>query len=158
MSAPTVADRFVAKQIKKFPMLYQNRTQVLHYVLCLIGNGYEWTDRGTVKYREHSRLKSSALWDYDTYMAEAEASFADTPPLIKEILMEGDIKIGKALQKIVDKADMLALTPGKLNMNVYPQTADAMLMNMPDNIHPSWRAACEEIKAEVSQHGWKFPD
>ena len=159
MTKMTIADRFISKQIKKFPMLFHNRTQVLHYVLCLIGNGYEWTDRGTIAYKEtHRGLKSPAVWSYEAHLAEAEERYSSIPDVIKEILLDGEKKVGKALQALVDSADVLACSPGKMNMDFYPQSDYALLMNLPENIHPVWKAACDEIKAEVAQHGWKFPD
>lgn len=159
MAALTVADRFIAKQIKKFPTLFHNRTQVLHYVLCLIGNGYEWTDRGTITYTQpHKSLKSPAVWDYATHMAEAEERYANIPDIIKEILLDGEKKIGSALQALVDSAEALACSPGRMNMDFYPQSDYALLMNLPENIHPAWKAACDEMKAEAIKNGWKFPD
>lgn len=159
MSSLTVADRFVAKQIKKFPMLFHNRTQVLHYVLCLIGNGYEWTDRGTITYKEpHKSLKSPAVWSYETHMAEAEERYTGIPDSIKEILLDGEKKVGVALQALVDSAEVLACSSGKMNMEFYPQSEYSLLMNQPDGIHPDWKAACDEAKSEAVKHGWKFPD
>lgn len=159
MTALTVVDRFVAKQIKKFPSLFHNRTQVLHHVLCVIGNGYEWTDRGTIAYTTpHKSLKSPAVWDYEAHMAEAEERYVNIPDIIKEILLDGEKKIGSALQALVDNADVLACAPGKLNMEFYPQSDYALLMNMPENINPAWKLACEEMKLEAIKNGWKFPD
>jgi hypothetical protein len=41
--------------------------------------------------------------------------------------------------------------------NIYPQSKEyALLMNIPSNVTPEWKEACEEMKILAEEAGWKF--
>ncbi|MNR60773.1 hypothetical protein D3C85_1823420 [compost metagenome] len=41
--------------------------------------------------------------------------------------------------------------------NIYPQSKEyALLMNIPSNVTPDWKEACEEMKVLAQKAGWVF--
>lgn len=61
------------------------------------------------------------------------------------------------LQATMDEVDtrMFDMTIPE-DFSAYPQCSYGFIMRIPDNATDDWRAACEEMKPILIQHGWKF--
>lgn len=151
----TSVDDFVRTSILTFPSLFPNRTAVLHHALCVIGNGYKWSKKGEVVANFD---RPAPLWNKEAEWAELEANlkaqFDDE--YIREV-------IGKELRKSIDDYaivvdevetrmyEMVAIE------DIYPQHNEyALLMNIPENVTPDWKAACDELRELAIEAGWVF--
>ena len=158
-------DEFVIHNIQRYPALFPHRTAVLHHFLCVLGNGAEWDENGNVV----STSEKAPIWNYE------EAVKKIIPEYMRETLGEEIYeKIKKSrienldkYQIIVNRAHELAHVRKKINdpdfydekyvtESMYPQTENALLMNIPENVSPEWLEACEEMKVEAIENGWKF--
>lgn len=147
-----IVTSFIRDNIVAFPALFGNRTRVLHYVLCVVGNGYAWNPQGEIEYV----ARPVEPWSYDSYLAGFKTAFEDLPQEVYVGAMSDVLKKANELQEIVDNADILAITPGRLDMEFYPQSQCSLLMNIPGNVHPDWLTACNEFKVLADAAGWDF--
>lgn len=151
----TSVDDFVRTSILTFPSLYPNRTAVLHHALCVIGNGYMWNDKGEVV---SDFFRPVPLWDKERELAELDADmkarFEDAD--LREMVSEGMRKHIEESAKVVEEVEtrmreMVAIE------NIYPQSNEyALLMNIPSNVTPEWKEACDEMKVLAQEAGWVF--
>jgi hypothetical protein len=148
-------DKFVRNNILTFPLIFPNRTAVLHHTLCVIGNGFEWSDSGEVVEDVPS---TTPLWNKEKELAELDADlkarFKDER--IREIIGEGMRKMIDADAQTVDEVDTRVHLRAPVE-NFYPQCVEyALLMNIPENVTPEWQEACDEMKQLAEKAGWKF--
>lgn len=147
----TSVDDFVRTNILTFPSIYPNRTAVLHHALCVIGNGYEWNDKGEVVLEYPRPLP---LWDKELALAEMEAQFQDAE--VREMLSNAIRNSIESIAKVVEEVDTRMYEMVAIE-NIYPQSNEyALLMNIPSNVTPEWKEACEEMKILAEEAGWKF--
>lgn len=169
-------DEFVMRSIQSFPEIYRHRTAVLHHALCIIGNGMHWDENGNVvsEYPEKP-------WDYEEKLKELRKGLEEDrkrPTMVKIIEKVGEDYVRNIEKDRIDNlnkqrdrvknahelafkrvsfgtAECDAENPFWLR-EIYPQYDSALLMNIPENVSPEWRDACEEMKVEAMKNGWVF--
>lgn len=143
----------VREGILRYPGLFSSRVDVLHHILCVIGNGYEWENGEAV-----AEDKTTETWTAEAERAdESNAWIYTRPKELQTVLLEGLDKRIAEQQAIVDNVDALASEWGDLDGGVVYQQSDyALLMNIPENVTPDWEAECHRMRQFVSQHGWVF--
>lgn len=146
-------DEFVRTSILTYPSLYTNRTAVLHHALCVIGNGYEWGEDGTVviDYGEARPFwnKQDELAELETYL---EQHFSDE--FIRSIVREGMIeRIEECVEAVEQVEERIHLrTPIE---SFYPECKEyALIHNTPENIADDWAEACAEMRELAIAAGW----
>lgn len=143
----------VADILRKWPCSYKNRTQALHQILVVLGNGRDWYDGRPLDRVEDPRTCVEAvhekfLWDKDMVERMVEAGL-DVPKEYTSPECPSEDRRGRA--------EELALVPGPLNRRVYQASSGALLLTLPDDITDEWRAAAVEI-ARVVLPLWETPD
>lgn len=151
----TSVDDFVRTSILTFPSLYPNRTAVLHHALCVIGNGYMWNEKGEVV---PDFFRPVPLWDKERELAELDtdmkARFKGAE--LREMVSEGMRKYIEESAKVVEEVDTRMYEMVAIE-NIYPQSNEyALLMNIPSNVTPEWKEACDEMKVLAEEAGWVF--
>lgn len=147
----TSVDEFVRTNILTFPSLYPNRTTVLHHALCVIGNGYEWNENGEIV---SDFPRPVPLWNKGIALAEMEAQFKDEA--IREMLSTAIRNSIESIAKVVEEVDTRMYEMVAIE-NIYPQCNEyALLMNIPSNVTPEWKEACDEMKVLAEEAGWEF--
>ena len=146
-------EEFVRTSILTFPSFATSRTEVLHHSLCVLGSGYAWCADGTVA---STTDETFTLWSEATAVEQMETYLEENLPAeVREF-------VRPAMEKnIVEEAKVVAEVDTRMNLQTtvehfYPQTAYALLMNMPANVTKDWEAACEEMCALAVEAGWKF--
>lgn len=162
----TSVDATVERAIFNFPSLYANRTQVLHHLFIVIGNGYEWQNGALVnRDPQPDRSDEDVQWPYRDLVGEliAEGAIAaeDVSEEMRELLArqcaEHEARNVEFLRRRRNAAT-LAQTPGPLAGHVYPPSgAYAHAINYPDDIALDWEAARREILA-VAEPLWAAGD
>lgn len=147
-------DNTVRNLILTSPGIVPNRTEALHFLLCVLGNGYGWDEDGTVV---STMICDLPPWTREDHIGSAERRGVDMPDHLFTMFMEIAEQEADKSQAIVDAVDELMHNRAPIaNGDFYPQCDGALLMKMPDNVTPDWREACDEMKALARQHGWKF--
>lgn len=145
-------DEFVKRSIAAHPTLFTNRTEVLHFVLCVSGNGYKWGENGEPVYL----FENEHAFNRDAYVAQGIAHFSKTMP--KDMLDSFRAMVEQdadEFEQIALEAEERALVRGELKPEeVYQQTQYALLVKAPENTPSDWREACEEIRELVLNAGW----
>jgi hypothetical protein len=152
------------------PLLHKSRTDSLHYLLCVIGNGYGWLNGELVR----GDTRPLPSWTEEGERARAEKNitemlgrydnheYAEAVRAALETGLEEEIIASKAVldnldiivsQKYVRSQEQDATDYA---LDIYPQSGYAALMNIPDDVTDDWRAACDEMRAIAVTHGWKF--
>lgn len=140
----------VRKYIVDYPTLETSRVGVLHYLLCVIGNGHYWHNGEVVtdEVSEPWSPERAHAW-YEGHAINASNSYKSVLAAIR------DEEIAVCTE-IISQLDERVNEWTDLNREPYPQTDSALLMNMPDDVTDDWREACERMRAIVSLCGWKF--
>ena len=146
-------DEFVRTNILTFPSFDASRTEVLHHALCVLGSGYAWAPDGTVI---STTDEPFALWNEATAVEQMESYLSENLPSELRGIVRPAME-----ERIVEEAKVVAEVDARMNLQTavehfYPQTAYALLMNMPANVTSDWEAACAEISELAFQAGWKF--
>lgn len=147
--APSVHD-FVVESIRAFPSLHRSRADVLEFVLCTIGTGFEWQTDGTLAY-DGGREDSTGPWTPEQEYERLNAY----PPVVRDVLRESTDERVREYSAIVENAEKLAESM-ELRGEVYPQSVYAPLMNVPANVRDDWKLAVEEIAVIAREAGWKL--
>lgn len=153
----TSVDEFVRTSILTFPSFATSRTEVLHHALCVLGSGYAWCADGTVA---STTDETFTLWNEATAVEQMETYLEENLPAeVREF-------VRPAMEKnIVEEAKVVAEVDTRMNLRTqvehfYPQPAfapyHALLMNIPANVTPDWKAACDEMRELAVEAGWKF--
>jgi len=140
----TGVDATVTELIASFPCMYANRTQALHHVLVVAGNGFRWS-RGEVARRydpvdcraTHERLRVGGR------MAEALARLGED---VDESLSSGTCPA----EHLRAHAEILALTPGPLGRDAHPANTSALLANLPSDVSTEWMRAARDITQVIA--------
>lgn len=147
----SIVDQFVEKTIRQYPSLDRNRAEVLHFVLCVAGNGMSWAGGVPV----HSANVED--WSPESERARIQYLCSDLEELLRDFTAD---RLEKSIARntaIVAAAAVTAVTPAELS-RAYPQHDGALLVNVPEDVHPDWAAAVEETWALVEKHGWVRPE
>lgn len=143
----------VREGILRYPGLFSSRVDVLHFIFCVLGNGYEWENGEVV-----AQDKTTKAWTAEVERADESNAWIYTRPkkFHVELLANLEKYIVKQ-QEIVDNVDALAAEWGDLDGGVvYTQSDHALLMNIPEDVTPDWEAECHRMRQFVSRHGWVF--
>lgn len=150
-------DKFVRKNILTFPTVFTTRTAILHHALCVIGNGYKWNKKGEVV---SDFPWPVPLWNKEVALAELDADMKArfNDDRIRELVAEGMREYINAAAKVVEEVETRIHERTAIK-RVYPQGNDnyALLMNIPENVTPDWKAACDEMRELAIEAGWVFP-
>lgn len=180
---PTV-NEFVADAIQRYPTLFGCRTDVLHHLFCVNGNGYEWRGGELVGYPERKRSLKALLKEVDNNdakMAEMLARFDREDEAHEELRVLNETRQAKRrLRREHEKsiitfryknaADLALVTwsrdhdrllDGPLTFRpgtIYPLCEYAKLARVPDDVKPDWLAAVREMIFEVFASSPRRPD
>lgn len=148
-------DEFVRTSILTFPTIFPNRTAVLHHALCVIGNGYEWSADGEIV---EDFFQPVPFWNKDKELAEIDDYLARFDDETLRALIAEDMR-----KRINDTATVVEEVETRIHQRAvierfYPQSTEyAKLMNIPANVTPDWKAACDEMRELAREAGWVFP-
>lgn len=156
-------DKTVRGAIIAYPMLHSNRTEVLHYILCVIGNDFTWRNGEAVLRHEDDRVLADPDGpvieqfeeNYRRSVEYTTAIYSDNPRSLDAMLQVLESDRVESLE-ILHDLDNRVQDWAPLEREVYPQTEYALLMNIPENVTKDWKEACERMKSIVSQKGWEF--
>lgn len=152
-------DEFVRTSILTFPSMRKNRTEVLHHALCVLGSGYEWAEDGTIV---STTDETYPLWSEVAEIERMEAYLSENLP--SEELRE--MVRPEFTKNLAEYAKVVAEVDTRMNLRTqvehfYPQPVfapySALLMNVPANVTPDWKAACDEMRELAIAAGWVFP-
>ena len=118
----------VRQAMIEYPLLFASRTQVLHHLFWVNGNGYEWLNGELVDYQPHKLKPYKAL--EKGYGKEREKAL-------------------EAFSKFVSKHDEFVDNYKIPLSNVYPICEYACIMNIPDDVKPDWLEAARESLFDV---------
>lgn len=149
-----------------YPILYSNREDVLVYLLCFFGTGYEWSngqliqtcDKKIKKYNKLIKGKAHQYYDnrvdkilYLMYSSrKRKVSFGSFISTLKATNIYDSINEGldekmflpNSLSNIINYSDL-----PKLMCKEY-----SPLFNIPEDITDDWRAAVNEVKEILKSH------
>lgn len=145
-------DSFFRKQMLAFPLVLPTRTAVLEQIFCVIGNGYEWSEDGTIVSTDANEYPA---WDKDIRLADIETTLNDYPEAVREFVRGGLVECYKDELAVVENIDELLHTRPAIK-DIYPQSEYALLMNIPANAQPEWKAAADEARSLAVEAGWVF--
>lgn len=151
----STVDQTVRDAITAYPTLHTTRAEVLHFVLCVIGNGFQWRNGEPVEIDDPRHR--SVPWTPEAHQARMLAQFAHLPDRARASLRETFEEERAECLAVLATVDQRVHDMTPLD-HVYPQTEYALLMNVPDDVTADWAAACEQMRALVTEHGWVFPD
>ncbi|WP_158892700.1 hypothetical protein [Amycolatopsis anabasis] len=133
----TVEDT-VRTMIRDSPALFANRTQALHFLFCVLGNGYAWRHGELVETRPlPPQSDEDILEQIPPVLAHDTAFLADAAARNRSSI------------RVRACADALAQTPGELDEAPYPPNLSTLLLNRPLDIRPDWLEAAREIARTV---------
>lgn len=150
----------VRESILRAPSLYGNRTDVLHFILCVLGNGYRWDDNGDVvvsydEPREHWSAEQ-ALSRFDSQwgrtMDGEESVMKELIADIRKNFIENRLNVYR--NRVSDVDHLMNVTDEVISP--YPQSEYSILMTIPDNASPDWLEECNKMRVAMIQHGWVF--
>lgn len=153
-------DELIREKILTHPSSYPNRTEVLHQILCVLGSGYRWSEEGAI------------ISDYEdpTPHWSKEGELERIERLLDEMFTVPDMEINGYLrdsvrpaliepidesEKTVQEVDARMHTRGEVK-DFYPQSDWSLLMNVPANVTPEWKEACDEMREAAIKAGWNF--
>jgi hypothetical protein len=149
-------DELVRNKILTFPSLMRNRFDVLHHVLCVIGTGSYWVD-GKIEYSGRDG-RSQHPWSEDYEKSQIDSWTEKFSEPLRTNLRSDLMKDITELVDIVNSVNtrMYEMTPTPTR-DFFPQIEYANLMNIPEDVTPEWREACDQMWEIAIAHGWKKP-
>lgn len=145
-------DQTVRECIECYPGLFQSRVDVLHFVLCVIGNGYGWVDGEPVSVMDYQ----PEPWTVESFEADLLRNIAPDNEVVRRILLERFAEEKTEMLEILATLDERVRTWGTLEGPVYKQSDSALLMNVPGDVTADWEEACEQVRALAADNGWRF--
>lgn len=130
----------IQEMYDKYPILFQNRSDCLDHLFCVIGNGYEWND-GELISCDRKKYK------YNSYEDEYEFDYIDNTP----VKLKGD---NKAKQTIYSE-EYFKLNE-KYKFKWYPICEYSKVINYPSNIKEDWLNGINEVKEMLIKDGIKI--
>lgn len=130
-------DKTIQAALFHYPTLFQNRTQVLHNLFYVIGNGYEWQDGELVNmFADHDKhaMDHLSYWDKAAAASNSPVDFLD----IKHFEL-------RRIQAVHNT--LLGRSHCHGPFNLYPDIpGEARIYQIPDDVKDDWRAAAAEIR------------
>jgi hypothetical protein len=144
-------DHFVRTSILAYPSVMKTRSEVLHHTLCVIGTNDYWS-HGEVKADQDAQHE--VPWSYEEHTREIEEEARRDG--LRDYMVDYLMQHAAGLRNVVSNIDMQMydMTPVK---NFYPQTSFALLMNIPEDVTPEWREACDQMWELAISNGWEKP-
>lgn len=137
----------VSEMIYNYPSLFKNRTQALHHLFAVIGNGYEWYEGELVSvFNEPNRSDEEILERLDWPLS------SNGNPELRAFIAKEQAKIDaeNALRLEARRNHaQLALMPGPLSHHPYPPSKYAAVLCLPEDVTADWRTAAREFAAVV---------
>lgn len=145
-----VVDDFVRESILTYPGMFQSRTDVLHHALCVIGNGYKWMNGVPTSVFPYMEEKH---WSPEEDMSFRPYDYTDD---MEDVFKNRREKYFAEMQDVVDTVDERIHDRTFNDASFYPQSSYALILNIPEDIHPDWAEEVETMKELAEQNGWKF--
>lgn len=140
------------------PETHQNRTDVLINVLCVTGSGYYWDENGEIATKQELPLWTiTQPYERFARLLEHEDGNPDTEYLMELMMPAIQERVSQAVSVLVD-IDARVLEMGEPTHEVYPQSTFGghIIFELPENITPEWREACDELQSILIKNGWVF--
>lgn len=138
-------DHTVREDIWNYPMLFKSRSDVLHHLFYVIGNGYEWFNGELVD-------KFPDLQKNDDHCINND----ENHPLLGDIHRQWNQEARLIRSEIDERVKLLAPLSGSGNR--YPASDVAFIHHLPDDIKPDWAEAAEQIRPIwEAAPDWVFP-
>ncbi len=131
----TVEDT-IRQSIANFPCLHNNRTEVLHHVFCVLGNGYHWVD-GALELKFPLEEDHSPFWDEpagDDILTQVQRQVAQAQNAQSRVI----------LAELDDRCRLQEPLP-----DCYPLYEYAKLLTLPEDIQSDWLEAAQEILTAI---------
>lgn len=143
-------DEMVRDNILRYPGIFKNRSDVLHHILCVLGNGFRWSDAG----EPVEDVTPEPYWTAEAeYNDDSLYGLRTREPAFYENFTA---KLVAERQLVVDQVDTRMHVTAPIE-DFYMQTEHALLMNVPNNVTPEWKEACESMKQTATREGsWRF--
>lgn len=154
--ASNVLYQRIVKMIWSYPTIYENRSECLNHLFCVIGNGYQWQNGILRAIDEDEQLNPLIKKNPDRDLRSEEKAIAawekefeghlDTEDAQK-IRVRRLLNVKKHNNKVEfrrDYADLLALATGELR-SIYPLCEYSCMATVPDDVHPDYLAGIREM-------------
>lgn len=141
----TDAETTVFNVIHDYPMLFSTRTDVLHFLFAVVGNGYEWVGGELVE-----QFPEGEKTDLDRNLEWALYAFADRAYDMRTECLS----IRQLAQIRAHQRTSVITGPYARAGKVVRRSESCALLTMPDDVHDDWRALAEEIRPLV-EAGWE---
>lgn len=147
-------DNFVRDSILSYPVLMPNRTAVLHHVFCVLGNGYKWSNEGTVVSDCPDEQKKH--WNKDDELIRIEEELKQVGPSIRPYLRKGMMEDYQLELEVIENIEQRIKDTPPI-VDIYPQHEYSLLLNIPENVTADWKAAADEARELAIAAGWVLP-
>lgn len=142
----------IANAISRHPILFQNRTDVLHHYFCVIGNGMYWKN-GELKYdfatypTPRVYNEKAMLKEFASMYAETKKKYKDEYEKIKSTHLLDYRRAKMNADFNVANAKLLAIYPWTKTSYrwVYPLSDHSRMSNVPDNVKSDWLEGVREM-------------
>lgn len=134
------------------PLRFGHAADVLEYLLCGLGSGYAWVNGEVVDMHEHVNITEETVREVfgDSY-------YTYNPGISSQVTDEERQQLINQRKHVLNNLDDLANWFGDVDVyNVPPQTPDALISNIPDDITEDWLTAVNKLKPILATVGWKF--
>ena len=150
-------DKRIAAEIRRWPSLFECRTDVLHFFFCLTGNGAAWKN-GEIA-NQYNNSSGSLYKDEDAEVA-SYLSAIKNPDIDEASIAKIRIRIRRSNNETkfrVDNADLLAHVRWSTLFSasdsdsmpqcqpIYRLSEYSAMCNVPDDVKPEWLAAVREM-------------
>jgi hypothetical protein len=131
-------DATVRTLISTFPELTSSRTEALHFLLCVLGNGYQWVDGEVVS--------TSAPYPLWTEGDVEKQLLVYSSPVIADLLRPALLERQAAAREVINNLDeRVQLRVEFLDGPLYPASDSTLLSTIPEDVTADWREACDEM-------------
>lgn len=131
-------DEVVRRSILHYPTLFKNRTDVLHHLFYVIGNGWEWQNGelvDTCGAYEENPLRNIQHDEDDPFLGDLNRKRNIENRHIMDTLDE----------RVHDLSDLSANSlDGRKHW--YPDSNYAHIHHIPEDVKPDWAEAAEQIR------------
>ena len=148
-------EKQIYRAIWEYPTLHHNRTEALHALFIIIGNGYHWING---ELRCHDDTKKLVAFDAvdraDEYLAthfeEQKQSMADWPEALHDLRQEHSQRLSQQIvERAAEKREVRAQIAQRVQekppiKSLYPLCEYAQICNLPDNIKEDWLLGAQE--------------
>lgn len=134
-------DQVVRQAILHYPTLFQNRTDVLHHLFYVIGNGHAWENGEIVDTCGSYENHEPHMYDEnDPWFGEENKKRNAELQHIRDTIDE----------RVHDLSDLTANKylkyPGPGVKHWYPESEYSLINKIPADVKPDWAEAAEQIR------------